>query len=301
MEETVDSFRLQAARKGTADLGVTCNRDKSHCQIDPDTVLARSAVHRRQMLMLISETIFVLSVVGYGSFRVIRSVQREKQLALERITFLNSVTHELKTPVAGALLAMQTLQNRKLKESAKKDLLEDAIDNLKQLTSQIENLLLAGELGRTHQFNRNQVSDAASLIRSHVKRSSSSIHRAKATVELDLPEAAGVLISDNLLERIVDALLQNALAYSGKRPLIRVTIETTESQVLIRVSDSGPGIPAKEHDNVFQPFYRLANVEGRGTGLGLYLVRQIVEGNGGTVQINPERNSEFVVRLRRAG
>ncbi|MBL8020594.1 MAG: hypothetical protein JNM27_13070, partial [Leptospirales bacterium] len=101
LEKSLDRYKIQTAKKGALEPGIICNRDRSKCEIDPAAVQAREAVHRRQMLMLISETCFVLGVVGYGSFRVIRSVQREKQLSLERITFLNSVTHELKTPVAG--------------------------------------------------------------------------------------------------------------------------------------------------------------------------------------------------------
>ncbi|MBL8018138.1 MAG: HAMP domain-containing histidine kinase, partial [Leptospirales bacterium] len=206
----------------------------------------------------------------------------------------------LKTPVAGALLTLQTLLKRKLRDSEKKELLEDGIENLKRLTSQIENLLLAGQVGRLQRFERNQTSDVVREIKAHVQRSASSIARARAKIELDLPDSAIAQIPDSLLERILDALLQNALAYSGGSPLIRIGVETEPRHILIRVHDSGDGIPQAEHENVFAPFYRLRNAQGRGTGLGLYLVRQIVQGNGGTVQINPAKNSEFIVRLRRA-
>ncbi len=295
LESDLDEQRIALAAELHRQFdGISCNdiagTGRRKCFVQPEIAQERARRHVREMYMLVSETLFVLTVLGYGSWLVVRSVQREKKLAEERVTFLNSIAHELKTPIAGAQLALQTLQKRSLPEKQKKDLLASAIENLRRLTSQIENVLLSGEMDRIAPEAANQQSDAAAVARKYCDSLPE-----KDTIRIDSPHSISVRLPSHLLERLYDILIQNALLHA--RTYVTVSIRSESGGVSIRVIDNGRGIPESELENIFRPFYRLS--EERGTGLGLYLARQITKIAGGSLSASnsPDGGAVFHVRL----
>lgn len=289
LEEALDEQRIALMRASRGSFpDIVCNDGK--CAVRPEILAERARRHAREMWMLLSETMFVLSVIGYGSWLVFRSVQKEKQLARERITFLNSIAHELKTPIAGTQLALQTLQKRSLSPKQRSDLLNAGIENIRRLSSQVENVLLSGEMENASLEMLSQSCDCVQVLHTYVARLPE-----KDSIHVESPHSLKVSLPQHLLERLYDILIQNALVHA--RGAVTVSVRSELSEVKITVADNGPGIPESELENIFKPFYRLS--EARGTGLGLYLARQIVTIGHGTLTArnNIPRGALLEVRL----
>lgn len=293
IEHALDSERLRHfahGEKPPADSPVACERE---CFIKPEVIAAREARHQRRLSMLISETLFVLSVLSYGSFRVIRSIHVEKKMNEDRITFLNSVTHELKTPVAAVQLMLQTIQKRALPEAQRQELTEEAIDSLRKLSTQIETLLLAGEIPRAAaaDFMCNGSEAALSAVERHRKMGTEIFPAVTPDLNVRLPES--------LMSRLLDILVGNAALHGG--PPVELGLAKQGSHAVLTVRDHGRGIPAGEEKLIFRPFHRASSRSG--TGLGLYLARQIAHMASGsatepvTAGNHPEGGAVFTVRL----
>lgn len=299
IEQALDGERIRHIQgdgaKPAPDSPVVCTGGS--CSIKPEILESRETRHKRRLSMLISETLFVLSVLSYGSFRVIRSIQSEKQLNEERITFLNSVTHELKTPVAAVQLMLQTLEKRKLPETQQRELVTEAVASLRRLSSQIEDLLLSGEIGRTRK--ERFLCSASACAEEAVAR-----HKRMGTqIKASVAGGLSVRLPESLMARLLDILIGNAALHGASKKPIEITLWPEGSSVLLQVRDHGAGIPRGEERKIFRAFHRAS--EQSGTGLGLYLAGQIVRmaGNTGSLEAHnhPEGGAEFTVRLASAG
>ena len=249
-------------------------------------------------VFLVLGTLFLATILGSAiAYLVtsIRIVQFNKLLYL----CIDSVTHELKTPLASMKLCLQTLSryNIPVEDQAAfhERMLED-VERLDLLTSQILQTwqLDAGSAiaDPPERFLLNEV--LQDVTQAMIKRHPELEHHVELTCDEELRIATGRF----LLELIVRNLLDNARKYSGSEPEIRVTaIPWQRQQVVIRVSDNGPGIPRNMQKRIFRRFVRLGNeLERRqkGTGLGLYIVKQCVKRLHGKIRVRNNRSGKGV-------
>jgi signal transduction histidine kinase len=196
-----------------------------------------------------------------------RSAQRIEELVTAHRLLLANCSHELRTPLARISVAASLLGESA--DSRTRDSLKRDIAELDQL---IEEILLASRLDAQPQLDRHEPVDLLALA-------------AEEAVHYDL-EATGtpVIVSGDrlLLRRLIRNLLENARRYAGDGP-ISIAVSEESGLAVLEVSDHGPGVPVAERERIFEPFYRLAEARenGRGSGLGLALVRQIAQRHGG--------------------
>lgn len=319
LENELDSRLIaQAAAHPSLPLPPEVIRTEKGPIIRPEVLENRVANHRRKFIMLISETAFILIVIAYGSTRIIRSIEKESRLAKERTIFINSITHELKTPLSALLLNIQTLEKHSLSKKVRGELLKEGMEQVRRLNEQINNLLLGGEIERKETRNtRRFTQDAAQSIRNLLKENTGILREEKAVVETSLEDNISLAVDPDLFSKILSNLLSNAIRYSPGAPRIRIElskIQAAESafsflirsrkkpECVIRFGDNGSGIPEAELENIFKPFYRLQNDTRAvtGTGLGLHLVRQIVESAGGSIRAKSDgenRGTVFTIQL----
>lgn len=236
--------------------------------------------------MVIAEGIFFTACLIWGLWVIRRSASREVSLARQRRNFMLSITHELKSPIASIQLVLETLLKRDLTKEQRSPLLSNGLKDTGRLYSLVESLLLAARLEDNWRPSQEYL-DFLQVAREAID----SLHFRfpEANFRLDIPADLPPVFADSLgLSAVVQNLLENALKYSPESSPVTLSARLVGQRFRFQVADYGQGIPDAEKQSVFEKFYRMGNEETRqstGTGLGLYIVRQVLKAHGGTVQI----------------
>jgi two-component system, OmpR family, sensor histidine kinase SenX3 len=215
---------------------------------------------------------------------LIREIRRNEQ----HDSFINAVTHELKTPIASIRLYLQTLQRRDIAEEQRSEFYKSMLEDTDRLMKTVDQVLKAGKAGarKGEQIDL----DFASLVEECVERARNSHHLQPEALryQSSLNGAGSEVTGDpEELRTAVSNILDNAIKYSPNKVDVSVQLNVEEDKRLVlRVQDRGMGIPPGELKSVFKRFYRVrgrALAQIRGTGLGLFLVRTIAQRHGGRV------------------
>lgn len=265
-----------------------------HGQSDPDLA-------RLKIWMVAGEGAVFLIILIIGLVLAEKSIRKEMLLVRQQRNFLLSITHELKTPLAAIQLCLDTLTRHPGLSNEKRNTLEkNASENTDRLRLLIDNVLMATRIDSGQEMVEKTRINLSELTEQIVKRLNHTLGMSpEAATEIE-PEITG-LFDKHSYETILINLVENAHKYAvGERVLI--SLSTDGHMAVLSVADSGPGIPADSRQRIFEKFYRLGNEETRskkGTGLGLYIVRELVELNKGSIRIENHhpRGSVFIVKL----
>lgn len=246
-----------------------------------------SQSYKRQEFMIIGETIVFAVIMIIGIILINRGYKKEVQLAKQQQNFLLSITHELKSPLASVKLILQTLIKRDLDAEKTKIWVGKAIKESDRLNDLVNDLLLAARLESSYLLQKSTI-DLVELVNycAYTILESNENVRIKVEttedpIEFNADRAAIITAINNLLG--------NAIKYSEGESDICIELSQEAGFAIIKIKDNGPGIPALEKEQVFKKFYRIGNEEVRktkGTGLGLYIVKSIVEGHQGKIKIS---------------
>lgn len=257
--------------------------------------------HRQKFRrMIIAEGIFFTLCLGFGLYVINRSAKREVVVARQHRNFLLSITHELKSPLAAIRLTLQTLCKRELQREQLDKLCGNGLRDASRLQNMVEDLLLAARLEDNWRPLPEPV-DLLKITQDCIRNLQTRFPH--ATVDVKIAKGFPLVQADaHGLTAVVQNLLENAIKYSPEGSPVELRAEKQNDKVIIRVADKGIGIPAPEREAVFEKFYRLGNEETRkttGTGLGLYIVKQVVEAHGGTIAIadNQPKGTIFTLTL----
>jgi signal transduction histidine kinase len=262
---------------------------------------------REGVLLFLGVIFFALLIAGMivNTSFLVREIRRNEQ----HDSFINAVTHELKTPIASIRLYLQTLQHRDVDEAQRREFYRLMLDDTDRLMGTVDQVLKAGEAGHKRQDRRVPV-DFSGLVRECVEVARSSHHLPPESLRYEQSvnhgAAAGVLGDSEELRAAISNVLDNAVKYSGDLVDISVRLDTPDEKlVTLSVRDQGVGIPAEELKRIFKRFYRVSNrslSHVKGTGLGLFIVRAIARKHGGRVFAESEgegRGTRVVMELPR--
>lgn len=263
--------------------------------------------HWRQVVPLVLGIIlFGLLIAGLvmNTIFLVHEIRRNEQ----QDSFLNAITHELKTPIASIRLYLETLDSRPLDETQRRDFYRIMLEDTDRLLGTVEQVLKASEV-RHRSLRENWqgvnfteiVNDVLQLTRLRQHLSASALYfSSERTDEIT------VMGSAEELRTAVFNLFDNAIKYSGKEKNIAVDISTPNlDTVSLRVCDNGVGIQPKQLKRIFKRFYRAPNSMAghvNGTGLGLFIVRSIARRHGGDAYAESKGEglgSTFTMRLPR--
>ncbi len=216
---------------------------------------------------------------------LVREIKRNEQ----HDSFINAVTHELKTPIASIRLYLQTLERRDVDEAKRHEFYRLMLDDTDRLLGTVEQVLKAGEAAVRK--SRYAPLDFAELVKQCVDTARTGHHLQPETLRYEQVSMNGAGANVNgdseELRTAVSNVLDNAIKYSGEKVDISVRVDIPdEKQVRLSVHDNGVGIPAPELKRIFKRFYRVPNrslAHVKGTGLGLFIVRTIAKKHGGRV------------------
>lgn len=241
---------------------------------------------RRLVPMLIGIPFFALLIAGVvlNTIFLVREVRRNER----HDSFLNAVTHELKTPITSIRLYLETLQRRELPEEKRREFYGIMLQDSEWLLATVEQVLKAGELGQRTQNQVRLPVDMRALVIECIDRARARHHLdADAIVFREAELTAPMMVRGNReeLQSIVLNLLDNAVKYSPKTVEIKVSLLIeNEAWVVLSVTDRGIGIAPGQLKRIFKRFYRAparSVLRTKGTGLGLFIVRSIARQHGG--------------------
>jgi len=238
----------------------------------------------KKTLMLVGEgTVFVIILFG-GVFMIKRAYKKEHDLNQLQENFLLSVSHELQTPVTSIKLFLQTLQKRDLDESKREEIYAQSLSEIQRLESLVSNLLISRSIENKNYFLNKTNLQLNLLIQSLVETLKSSILKNRK-IKLSLADVEISGDKDALTSVLVN-LLQNAVKYSPPDSAIEIKIFQKNQTAILEISDQGIGIENKNKNQVFDRFYRVENEmtrKSKGTGLGLFIVKYLIEQHDGKI------------------
>ena len=251
----------------------------------------------RDVAIFAGSTVLVLCVLGLGVLLLLRDVSRETQLNRLRSDFVSGVSHELKTPLTLIRLYTETLLDGDFREPERKSFHQIILRESERLTHLIERSLAFGRVDRKEKRYQLEQGDLAPYIAQTVQVYGESLKRRGFTVETSLAASfPAVAFDPDAVAQAVVNLLDNAAKYSGDSKFVGVRLRAEDSTAVLEVEDHGIGIPADEREKIFQQFYRTRTRSGKGGyGLGLFLVKHIMDAHGGRVEVESEvgRGSRF--------
>jgi len=273
---------------------------KTELSIHPDYINIASD-YRRQRYMIVWEAATLMLILLAFLWVIRRAFNRSMQYARREKNFLLAITHELKTPLASIKLGLETLQQRKLSPDQQAKVVQGGLKETDRLNELLNNVLLASRLGGGDFRVTKEKLDLKTLAENNVQFFKRRFP--EMDVRIIAPEDAYWLQADDMaLDSILQNLMENAWKYSPDQKLIEIELSQMKNRVQMEVSDSGIGIPEADREKVFQSFFRLGDEHTRktkGTGLGLYIVRKLVEAHQGTIQIlsNEPQGTTFSIQL----
>jgi signal transduction histidine kinase len=263
----------------------------------PFTSATSASLNRN--LMVLGIAVFIL--FGALVFMFINA-QKEREFAERQAGFLANVTHELKTPLALMQAAGENISDGRVSEGERlKNYGEHIYSEAIRLRKMIDKLLDVAKsdsnrtMAKQAPYQLNEL--ANNFIESKREYIESKGFSLSANMDSNLPP---VMIDHDHFETILGNLLENSIKYSWDRKEISVHVYADKKQVYLSVADKGQGIPKKAQKNIFKKFYRVENsmtAQTKGHGLGLSIVKNMVQLNGGTISVNsePGKGSEFIV------
>lgn len=257
-----------------------------------------SAFDKKRMMVL-GEGVVFLAILVFGIVKTREAFRKEFTLARQQRNFLLSVTHEFKSPLSAIKLGLQTIQKRSLEPDQLQKIVGSAIGETNRINTLIEDTLTAARIeSRNFELNRELVdwSDCCMSVGQQKSLEWEGVRTLVAEIQ------DGIRVQGDLqaLISVLVNLVDNAHKYTPIPGTITIRLKTLNQTAVLEVIDTGPGIPASERQSVFQKFYRLGNEETRrttGTGLGLYIVKNLVDLHNGKVSISDHKPSGAVFKV----
>ena len=242
-------------------------------------------INWREGMLIVFGTILSLVVIAGGvvnTIFLVREIRRNEQ----HDSFINAVTHELKTPVASIRLYLETLQSRELDEEKRREFYRIMLDDSDRLLHTIDQVLRAGATGSILRRSARVRLDLAQIARECVELARTRFHLGPEALEYVQHTSDTIVLGDSEeLKAAVWNLLDNAVKYSTAEPRIVVELDGAHNnRIAVRVTDNGVGISPAELKRIFKRFYRIpasVAVRTKGSGLGLFIVRSVARKHGG--------------------
>ena len=249
----------------------------------------------------------ILALLAVSTVFIFVSSQRAKRLAKNQLDFVSSVSHEFRTPLAVIYSAAENLSDGVVKEDGKiADYGRLIKKEGRKLTGMVEQILaFAGARSGKRRYDMREL-DAGRMVEQALEEMKPQIAEGDFEVETEIAENVPAVRGDEqALAQAVQNLVSNAMEYSNGGRRVRVSVSNGGGGVAIAVEDEGIGIARDDLKRIFEPFFRTQGVVDEqisGNGLGLSLVRQIVDAHGGTIDVEsePGKGSRFVIRLNGA-
>jgi two-component system, OmpR family, phosphate regulon sensor histidine kinase PhoR len=253
----------------------------------------------QKRLMLAGEGLVFLIILLGIVFMIRKSLKRERQMNELQQNFLQSVSHELKTPLASIGLFIETLQKHDLTEEKRKDIYLRSLSEVKRLNHLISDILTARNIESENYFVHNVTIDLDVYLDDKIRMFRQTLLK-EYEVNLET-EKISIEFDKEALDSIFYNLVENACKYAPEKSLIEIKLKQQQAKVILQITDQGIGLDSAAKERVFEKFYRVENESTRkfkGTGLGLYITKFLVEKNKGKIILKDNEPKGLLVEIQ---
>ena len=282
-------------------------QDRTLLEVQVDSTTRPTEYHQRvaglqdrlrgRTSQYLGEGFTFLLIILIGALVVFTSIRRNIRLSKQQHNFMLAVTHELKSPIAGIKLNLQTIEKRVLTEEQRLPLIKRSIREADRLNDLCNNMLIASQMEGRQYIPAYEVISLSELANESVTMYKS---RYPGRFTADVEDDRDVSGDFTLLQMAINNLLENAIKYTPADAPITVSLHQQKSSIRLRIADGGKGIPDSEKKKIFTKFYRIGDEATRhtkGTGLGLYLTSKIVRQHKGKLSVLDNNPSGAVFEI----
>jgi two-component system phosphate regulon sensor histidine kinase PhoR len=249
--------------------------------------------------MVLGETSVFLFIFFVGAYYLQKAIDQERKLHHQQKNFLLSVTHELKSPLASIKLYLQTILKRELDPAQQKSFITNSLKDIERLDDLVENMLLATKIESNSYTFPKENFNLSELVNSVAGRLQ--IHTCSSQI-IKLSVQQGIMLKGDkfALTSVVTNLIENAVKYSPPCAEVQVSLKRSNGQIQFIVADSGIGINDQEKSRIFDKFYRVGSEDTRktkGTGLGLFIVKQVLDKHQASIKVNNNQPSGTIFEV----
>ena len=249
--------------------------------------------------MIIGEGLIFMLIFIWGALKLKKQVKREHEINTQQQNFLLAVTHELKSPLASVKLYIQTILKRELDREQQKVFLSNSLKDIERLDDLVENVLLSTKLeNRAYQLPK-EVFDMSELVEQIIDRLQKNACKTQV-IKADLDEHIKLKADKFAITNVITNLVENAVKYSPACGMIYVKLKEEGGNLIFSVADHGIGIPDEEKRLIFNKFYRVGSEAPRktkGTGLGLYIVRTVLQKHNASIRVKDNKPSGSIFEV----
>ena len=243
--------------------------------------------------MILSEGSMFVIVFSVGAYYLHSSINKEQKLQEQKKNFLLSVTHELKSPLASIKILLQTIQKRNLTKVQTLDFIDKSLLDIERLDDMVENMLLASKIDNSSYTFPKAEFNLSVLVDSIVNRLQvTKCDCNQQIIEAEIEPKIEITGDKFALTSVVTNLVENAIKYSSPCEAVAVKLFSKEGKIHLQVADHGIGIADEEKGRIFDRFYRVGSEDTRntkGTGLGLFIVKQVLDKHEATIRVKDNR------------
>ena len=259
---------------------------------------------RRRMVML--EAVVFFLVLLAGLWMIYRTLVKQRELRQQQENFMMAITHELKTPLASINLYVDSLLTPEITEQEKQNILPRIKHDVYRLKRQIENVLEVARHNGLTEKSSYESFDLSQLLGQRLDALKKFYTEVNYKLKADIEKSVRIYGDRRSIGKAIDLILENSLVHNeGRNIEIMVELSLNNNVISLNIGDNGRGVDKEEMASIFDQFYRAGPELTRpsyGTGLGLYIAKEIINSHGGTISVisdGPSKGIKFLIKLKR--
>lgn len=265
-----------------------------------DKLSPQISIESPNVFLFVGGIILIVSI-AVAIFLFFRNLTVQIQLTRLYDNFIANITHELKSPLSSLQLYLETLYNKEVNPQKRKEFIELMIKDSNRLNKLINSILEISQLEQKRIAHNFHTYNARDIFSELIENSCNHFRLPRSLVQVDISAECQCVIDKDAMQIVFDNLTDNAIKYSYDTPKIYVKIFSDSKNVLIEFGDNGIGVDPKDLKKIFHKFLRINNKDApnvKGTGLGLYWVKEIIKFHKGKITaISEGKNKGTIFRI----
>ena len=255
-------------------------------------LIASRQIEDPQLVVLI--TLFLSAVLIIIDYIIIRSFERLAEVARAKMEFISVITHQLRSPITNIKYSLEALTSEKLTEKDQEEYFRILRENTERTGDLINNILTVSRISLGTFKLRKEMISMVDLVKETILGFKPLLRASNITLEFEKEKGLPKIFSDPFwLKEVFRNFLDNAIRYQKNKGNIKLILRRQGKNIYFEISDSGVGIPKEDQKYIFQKFFRAKNAlryQTIGTGLGLYIVKEIITKMKGKIDFKSEEN-----------